>query len=144
MNWLMKQVARGGNALTTSLYRWSGGRIGGSMRGMSVLLLTVPGRQSGQPRSACVGYFPFEDGYLVVGSGGGSAKEPGWFRNLRKAGRATARIGRDVQEMTVEVLADPRRGEVFKDVVLSQAPVFARYETKSGRQMPIALLRPAR
>ena len=53
-------------------------------------------------------------------------------------------LGGEVQEVTVQVLADPQRGQVFKDVVLTQAPHFAGYEAKSGRQMPIAMLRPAR
>ncbi len=145
MNPVLKRLARSGNAMMVTLYRWSGGRIGGTARdGVPVLVLTVPGRQSGQPRSTLVGYFPFEGGYLVVGSGGGSPSVPGWFRNLRKAGRATVQIGSETSEMTAEVLPDPRRGELFTNVVVKKAPSFAGYETKSGRKMPLALLRPAR
>ncbi len=80
----------------------------------------------------------------MVGSGGGSPTVPGWFRNLRKAGRATVQIGREISEMTVEEVPDPRRGQLFKEVVLTKAPSFASYETKSGRKMPLAMLRPAR
>lgn len=127
-----------------ALYRWSGGKIGGRMRGLSVMLLTVPGRKTGQPRSSCVSYFPFEDGYLVVGSGGGSVNVPDWFRNVRKAGRATVQVGSETREMSAEELQDPRRAEVFRDVVVARAPFFADYVTKSGREMPLAVLRPVR
>jgi hypothetical protein len=69
-------------------YRRSGGKIGGRARGGSpVLLLTVKGRSTGVPRTAPVSWFEHDGGYVVVGSGGGSAGDPQWFRNLRRAGR---------------------------------------------------------
>jgi deazaflavin-dependent oxidoreductase (nitroreductase family) len=139
---VLKAVMRVASNVQVSLYRWTGGRIGGRTRGHPVLLLTVPGRRTGQLRSTGVLYFPFDDGYLVVGSAGGAKAEPDWFRNLRKAQRATVQMGPVTQQMTAEELHDPRRAEVFRDVVLPRAEFFADYVAKSGRQMPIALLRP--
>ena len=43
------------------LYRWSGGRILGSVLGMPVLLLTTTGRKSGLPRTKALMYLPRGD-----------------------------------------------------------------------------------
>lgn len=51
-----------------SLYRRSGGRIGGSAKGVDVLLLTVAGRRTGKPHTVPVAYLEHGDGYLVTAS----------------------------------------------------------------------------
>jgi deazaflavin-dependent oxidoreductase (nitroreductase family) len=130
------------NKALAGLYRGSRGRLLGSMRGTPILVLTVPGRRSGQPRSTPVGYFPYQDGWLVVGSAGGMPQEPDWFKNLRKAERATVQIGARVIEVTCEVLGEPMRTELYREVIVKKSPGFAGYEKKTDRVIPIALLRP--
>ena len=52
MNAAVKRLMRAGNGLAVFLYRRSNGRIGGTARGGTrVLLLTVPGRKSGTPHA---------------------------------------------------------------------------------------------
>lgn len=60
------------NPVASALYRASGGRIGGAVRGTPVLLLTVAGRRSGTPHTVPVGFFEHDGGLLVVGSYNGS------------------------------------------------------------------------
>lgn len=144
MNPVMRGAMRAGNRLGVRLYRWSGGRVGG--RGadkVPVLLLTVRGRKSGQPRTTPVGYFEDAGGYLVVGSGGGMPDDPQWFKNLRATGTADVEIGRKAFTASVTVLSGDDRDRAFTDVVLARSPRFANYETKSGRRMPVARLTPA-
>lgn len=134
---------RTGNRLGVRLYRWSGGRVGG--RGadrVPVLLLTVPGRKTGRPRTTPVGYFEDGGSYLVVGSGGGMPDDPQWFKNLRATTSADVEIGRTRLTTSVTELAGDARDRAFTDVVLSRSPRFAKYETKSGRRMPVARLTP--
>ena len=69
-------------------------------------------------------------------------EDPQWFRNLRKADRADIEIGRTKHTVTVRQLTGEERDRVWRDVVLARAPGFAKYETKSGRTMPLALLIP--
>ncbi len=64
----MRRAMRAVNALAVSLYRRSGGRIGGSAKGVDVLLLTVAGRRTGKPHTVPVAYLEHGDGYLVTAS----------------------------------------------------------------------------
>ena len=122
----------------------SGGKIGGKgSGGVRVLLLTVAGRKSGQPRTTAVGYFDYEGGYLVVGSAGGLPQDPQWFRNLRVARAAQVQLGRRTLPVTIRELTGAERDAAWRDVVLVQCPPFAKYETKTSRTMPLAVLTPA-
>jgi deazaflavin-dependent oxidoreductase (nitroreductase family) len=139
----MRRLMRTANHVGVWVYRRSGGRIGGKgADAVPVLLLTVPGRRSGQPRTTPVGYFQDGGDYLVVGSGGGMPQDPDWFRNLRAASTAEVEIGRRSFTASVRELRDDERDRAFADVVLARSPRFAKYETKSGRRMPVARLTP--
>ena len=138
----MQRMMSLGNKAMAGIYRGSGGRLLGSMRGTPVLTSRSPvaGRASrAQHRSAIS---PHEEGWLVVGSAGGMPQEPDWFKNLRKAERATVQIGARVTEVTGEVLDEPIRTELYREVIVKSSPGFAGYEAKTDRVIPIALLRP--
>ena len=65
MNAAAKRLMRAGNGLAVFLYRRSKGRIGGTARGRTpVLLLTVPGRKTGTPHTTPVSYLADEGGYV--------------------------------------------------------------------------------
>ena len=144
MNSVSRAMMRTAGKLAVTLYRRSGGKIGGkALGGAPVLLLTVAGRRTGQPHTTAVSYFDHLGGYVVVGSAGGTPDDPQWFRNLRKATRAVVEVGRaGRQTVDVRVLTGAERDTVWQDVVLARVPAFAKYETKSGRAMPLALLTP--
>jgi deazaflavin-dependent oxidoreductase (nitroreductase family) len=124
-------------------YRRSGGKVGGkALGGSPVLLLTVKGRRTGVARTTPVSWFEHEGGYVVVGSGGGSAGDPQWFRNLRQAATAEVELGRDRRSVTVRELEGAERAQVWRDVVVARTPAFARYPAKAGREIPLAMLTP--
>jgi len=83
------------------------------------LVLIVPGRQSGQPRTVPLGR-PFEDDgirYLVAGGG-----ETQWVRNLRAAGRGQLRFhGATTPFRAVEIEG------------LDRDRIVATYRAKQGR-----------
>ena len=130
-----------GNRLGVSLYRHSGGRIGGhGSGGTRVILVTVPGRRTGLPRTTAVGSFPYQGGLLVVGSGSASPTEPDWFRNLRKASQAEVQVGTQKYAAAIRVLTGAERDSAFHDIVVAQVPQYGTYEAKCGRPMPVAVL----
>ena len=51
-------LARMAIAVYVTLYRWTGGAVGGRVRGMPVLLLTTTGRKSRKKRTVAVMYLP--------------------------------------------------------------------------------------
>jgi deazaflavin-dependent oxidoreductase (nitroreductase family) len=144
VNSVSRTMMRTAGKLAVTLYRRSGGKIGGkALGGAPVLLLTVAGRRSGTPHTTAVSHFDYQGGHVVVGSAGGTPDDPQWFRNLRKASRATVEIGGGGrQTVAVRVLTGAERDTVWQDVVLASVAAFAKYETKSGRSMPLALLTP--
>ncbi len=88
MNPVAKRAMRAANRLAVFLYRTSGGRVGGRAKGTAVLLLTVPGRKTGTPRTVPVSYFEHHGALIVTGSAGGMKNNPQWIRNLQAAGAA--------------------------------------------------------
>src|SRR5690349_21648091 len=94
-------------ATHVTLFRATGGRIGSSMRGGKVLLLTTTGSKSGKPRTVPVMQFDDEGRRYVIGSFAGAPKDPAWITNLRK----TPRVGVEVRGERYDAQARPLAGE---------------------------------
>jgi deazaflavin-dependent oxidoreductase (nitroreductase family) len=139
---IQRQVVRAVGALSNRIYRASGGRVMGKVRGIPVLLLTVPGRKSGVEHTTAVSYF--EDGgrFVVTGSAGGSKSEPQWFRNLRHAQRAFIEVGPKRIDVLVSIAAAEQH-KVLWEKLIAIAPFFAKYQAKVEREIPMAVLTPA-
>jgi F420H(2)-dependent quinone reductase len=136
-----RAIIRAGGAAHKGVYRVSGGRIAGKMRGLSLLLLTVRGRKSGVEHTTIVSYFEDAGRYCVTGSAGGMPSEPQWFRNLRSADQAVIEIGRRRIPVSVAV-ASPEEHAVLWEKLIAQSPGFAKYQAKIDRVIPIAALTP--
>jgi len=139
---LLGRFVRNVNRLLVWLYRRSAGRIGGTAKGLPVLLITVPGRKSGTPHTVPVAYFEDNARYVVTGSAGGTKTDPQWFRNLRVADRVRIEIGDSQYQVEPHVPEGADRDQVWQDIVLAQAPFFRKYEEKAGRVIPVAILAP--
>jgi deazaflavin-dependent oxidoreductase (nitroreductase family) len=141
MNFAARKAVQAATKANVWLYRRTNGRIQG--RGMDkrpLLLLTVPGRRSGALRTVPVVYFNHSGGYLVVGTGlGGSKTTPQWFRNLRAASWARIRIREREHEVDAHVVADAERAQLWGQIA-AEAPSFARFQVRTGRTFPIAVL----
>jgi deazaflavin-dependent oxidoreductase (nitroreductase family) len=128
-------------AMHTGIYRLSGGRLGGRMFNFKLLLLTTVGRRNGRAHTVPLGYFEEPGGYLVVASNGGQPRHPAWYHNLLNQPEVK------VQELhrhflaTAEVLGAEARTRAWQHVIAS-APIYATYEKKTTRQIPLVLLRP--
>lgn len=137
------RLAATGNRIGVFLHRAAGGRLD-AFGDQTVLMITSPGRRTGRPRSTMVRYLEHDGGYLVWGTASGAPSDPDWFRNLRHTPRARIEIGREAQDVDVEELTGPERDRVWHEVVLARAPGVARYESKAGRTIPVAVLRRVR
>jgi deazaflavin-dependent oxidoreductase (nitroreductase family) len=137
-----RSFTRAGNRFGVWLYRTLDGRLSSGRRGVTVLLITSPGRRTGRARSTCVRYLDTPDGFLVWGTGAGSRRDPGWFENLRATPTADVQIRSRHLAVQARELTGPERDETWRDVVLAAAPEVARYARKAGRTIPVAVLRP--
>jgi deazaflavin-dependent oxidoreductase (nitroreductase family) len=125
------------------LYRCSSGRIGGTLRGGPVLLLTTTGRKTGQERTWPLCYFPASgDELALVASAGGAPRHPNWYLNLRADPRVSIRLGERSRKMVARIAEESERARLWERIV-RRYPVVANYQRKSGREIPVVILRAA-
>ena len=121
------------------VYLLSGGRVGGRIARMPVLLLTTTGRKSGLPRTQPLTYTETGDGYAVIASKGGSAQHPFWYLNLRANPLAHVTVGR----VTRKVRARDAKGEERESLwraLTDIYPGYDRYARRTSRTIPVVVL----
>ena len=125
-------------------YRLTGGLIGSRLPGVNprVLLLTVTGRKSGKLRTSPMVYWRDGERLVVVGSNNGKDQHPSWYWNLKTNPRATVQTGRDKLPVTAEEAAGEERERLWKKVTENH-PLFAEYQRRTSRQLPVFILTPA-
>jgi deazaflavin-dependent oxidoreductase (nitroreductase family) len=130
-------------ALHVAMFRATKGRIGSSMDGGKVLLLTTTGNKSGKARTVPVMHF--EDGgrRFVIASFAGSPQHPAWFKNLSANPDVTVEVPGERYQARAQVLSSGERAPIWKRVV-AEAPRFGEYEKKTqGREIPVVELKRA-
>ncbi|GAA4683810.1 nitroreductase family deazaflavin-dependent oxidoreductase [Nocardioides nanhaiensis] len=110
--------------------------------GLPNLMLTVPGRKSGIPRSNPLLCVPHDGGWLVAGSYFGGPKEPLWVANLRACERAHIRDGKVETDVTWREVEGEERARMWQ-VMLRTWPNFAKYEERTSRTIPVFYLQRA-
>jgi deazaflavin-dependent oxidoreductase (nitroreductase family) len=115
-----------------------------------MILLTVRGRKSGQPRTTPI-VMTEQDGqrYLI-----GSFGDVNWVRNLRAAGEATVTRGRRAEQVAIAELTPAEAAPVLKQVLaiapgmirdyfdVTAASSLEEIEREAPRH-PVFLMRPA-
>jgi F420H(2)-dependent quinone reductase len=141
-----KQLFRTGLRLASgvhrTLYRLSGGRAGGKVWHLSILLLTTTGRKSGALRTTPLCYFADGDDLVVVASNGGMDWFPDWWLNLLSEPRATVEIGRS-HRTVVSRPASPNERERLWATLTAIAPGYLEYQQRTRREIPLGILQPA-
>src|SRR5436305_14022474 len=79
--------------LNVRVYRLTGGRLGGKIKGAPVLLLDHLGRKTRLARTTPVLYLRDGADLVIVGSRGGSGAMPALFLNLVPSPSTTVEIG---------------------------------------------------
>ncbi|CAA9464232.1 MAG: AclJ [uncultured Rubrobacteraceae bacterium] len=125
------------------LYQFTGGRMGGTLRGGPVLLLTTTGRKTGQERTWPLCYLPASgDELVLVASAGGAPRHPAWYSNLRADPRVSVRSGEGSRKMVARAAEESERARLW-EIIVRRYPVVASYQRKSGREIPVVILRAA-
>jgi F420H(2)-dependent quinone reductase len=127
-------------ALHRLLYRYSGGRMGTTLRGGPVLLLTTTGRKTGQERTWPICYLRTGDELVLVASGGGAMRHPAWYLNLLANPHVSVQIGERTTSMVARRAGESERSRLWERFV-RRYPVCAAYQRKSGRELPVVVLR---
>jgi F420H(2)-dependent quinone reductase len=123
------------------LYNVSGGRIGGKMGKVPVLLLTTTGRKTGKQRTLPLVFIMDGPAYVITASAGGADKNPGWFINIRSNPRATIQVKDKHIKVTAEIAGPEKKSELWARLV-DVAPNFAGYQKRTSREIPMVILQP--
>lgn len=117
-------------------FRSNGGVVGGPFAGSTLLLLHTQGARSGQSRLSPLAYLTVDGRMLIVGSYAGAPKHPAWVHNLRARPKAYIEVGTDAYDVDVRELPEDERMVTYAKIV-ELAPVFAEYQAKTSRPIPL-------
>jgi len=122
-----------------SVYRATGGVLGGSLVGMPVLLLTTTGRKTGLLRTTPMPFFADGDCWVIVGSNNGGPRDPLWWRSLQADPRAKIQVKRATVQVTARLAAPEERSRLWPRLVEFNSP-YDKYQKTTGRQIPVVIL----
>ena len=120
-------------------YRLTGGRIGGTLRGVDILLLDHVGRKSGTRRTNPLLYIEDGDDLVIVASKGGSRKHPAWWLNLRDSPRTTVQVGGERREVVARQASAEERARLWPRLV-EVWPDYEAYQRRTSREIPVIVL----
>ena len=138
---MLKSIFRGVLSLMVFLYRLTGGSIAGKVQGLPVLLPTTTGRKSGKLRTVPLGYLRDGSTYVITASYNGLPRHPAWFFNLQSHPEATVQVKKVQMPVTAEV-ANPEKKRELWARLLEVAPVYANYQKRTSREIPMVILHP--
>jgi F420H(2)-dependent quinone reductase len=121
------------------VYRLTGGKIGGRIGKLPVLLLTTIGRKSGKRRTQPLAYTRAGDGYAVIASKGGAAQHPFWYLNLRANPLVEVTVGRDTRKVRARDAEGEEREQLWR-ALADLYPGYDRYAQKTSRRIPVVVL----
>lgn len=124
------------NTTIADEFRANGGKVAGQFEGADLLLLTTTGAKSGQQRLSPLAYFTIDGRLIIIGSFAGAPKDPARVHNLRTNPRAYIEVGTDAYDVTSRELP-PAEREAILPKVIAAAPVFAEYQSKTNRVIPL-------
>ena len=104
--------------------------------------MTTTGRRSGEPRTVTLYGFVDGDGIVIVGSLGGSARNPAWVHNLRAEPSARLKAGTSTRPVRAREVSGTERDRLW-DLVTAAFPLYATYQRRTKRTIPLFVLEPA-
>jgi len=131
-SWARRQAER---------YEASNGAEAGDLRGRPIIVLTSVGAKTGKLRKTALMRVEHDGTYAVVASLGGAPRHPVWYYNLKAQSHVELQDGpikRDYQAR--EVTGDEK--VLWWERAVEAWPDYARYQTKTARQIPVFVLEP--
>jgi deazaflavin-dependent oxidoreductase (nitroreductase family) len=120
----------------------SGGTKGTLMQGVSVIVITSVGADSGKLRKNPVMRVEHDGRYAAVASKGGAPEHPAWYRNLVERPLVEVQDGAHRGDYTARELNGAEREQWWERAV-AVWPDYAEYQKKTDRQIPVFVLEPA-
>jgi deazaflavin-dependent oxidoreductase (nitroreductase family) len=121
-------------------FRANEGRVGGLLKGATMILVHHIGARSGIERVSPLACSPQGDGrYAIVASNGGSPTHPGWYYNLKGNPRIEVEVGTQTFMVLAEELDDTVRAELWPKLV-AESPAIGEFQARTARRIPVFML----
>jgi deazaflavin-dependent oxidoreductase (nitroreductase family) len=128
--WARKQAER---------YEATNGAEASDLRGRPVIVLTSVGATTGKLRKTALMRVEHGGEYAVVASLGGAQKHPVWYYNLKADPHVELQDGPMKRDyLAREVTGDEKM--VWWERAVATWPDYAKYQTKTTRQIPVFVL----
>ena len=120
--------------------RANGGRpTSGPFLGRDVMILTVRGAKSGEPREIPLAFSYQGDHVVVVASKGGAPTHPAWYHNLVANPEVRVEIFGDDYTARARIATDEEYEDMYKHHA-DLMPGFWEYRQKTSRKIPVIVL----
>jgi deazaflavin-dependent oxidoreductase (nitroreductase family) len=127
------------NAVHRTTLRLSGGRIGRSGYGMSVVELHTVGRKTGQDRvTVLTSPIHDEDRVLLVASKFGDDRNPQWYGNLTANPDVEIVIEGQRRQLRARTATEEERQGLWPQI-LEAYKGYAAYQEKTDREIPVVI-----
>lgn len=114
----------------------------GQLVGAPLLVLHTIGARSGQERLNPLMYHDLGDGSVAIfASANGAPNDPDWYRNLVMRPTVVAEIDTQTRRFRARTASGKERESIWS-IHKRRNPVFASFEAKTDRQIPVVILEP--
>jgi deazaflavin-dependent oxidoreductase (nitroreductase family) len=120
-------------------FRANGGKVGGQMENIPLVLVTMTGAKSGRAITLPLAYSIDAGRIVVIASYAGAPHNPSWYHNLVAHPEVTLELGGEKYQARASVAAGAERDRLFKQQA-DQLPIFNEYQQKTSRQIPVLVL----
>jgi deazaflavin-dependent oxidoreductase (nitroreductase family) len=108
---------------------------------MKLLRLITNGRKTGRAHETELYYFEHEDQFVVTASAGGRPSHPDWYLNILADPKVKIKLGKQTTEATARKAGPQLRNKLWAELI-KMADIYAGYQKKTTRVIPMVLLQP--
>lgn len=121
------------------LYLWSNGRIGNTIRGLPILILTTKGKKTGLLRTKALMYFPYGNNFVVIASNLGKENHPAWWVNLTAESSASVQIKKSHYTVHAREAEGEEREKLWQ-AISEKSSDYEQYRSWASRRIPVVIL----
>ncbi len=134
-DWIGEHVRRYQQSGGREGHLWDSSAVGGQGLVPCLLLKTV-GRKSGKGYIHPLLYGVDGEGYVIVGSKGGSDTHPQWYHNLVATPEVEVQVGPDIFKARA-LLAEGAEHQRLWQLMTTHYPAYRDYQTRTSRVIPL-------
>ena len=130
--WARKQAER---------YEATDGAEANDLRGRPVIVLTSVGAKTGKLRKTALMRVEHDGIYAVVASQGGAPRHPVWYHNLKANPHVELQDGAVKRDYEAREITGTEK-VLWWERAVEAWPDYAKYQTRTDRQIPVFVLEP--